>query len=372
MLRTESTTDSPADVKAAYDLIGQPVEITTFEDGITPSPNPDETPAPDQTGAAPETPTDTGAPETPVAEPPAAPTPENEEDLEAAMLDETLPKGVRQRIQKILGKATRTRYEAEALLATAKAAKPPEPAAPAKTPEPEPVVVAPPVVEPPEPTLEDFLEKDDPQAEYVKALTDYRVKKAVAQATADLEAKLQRKEETAIADADAQDWYSAVNEEGRKSHADWDAIAKDPEAQKVTFSPAVHLALNETGDPAVTADIVHYLTTHRDEAKRIFEATTHDAKAQPLEILRKNRIAAVELARIQGLATRTPAAAAPPVAEPPSPAAPPKPAKVTAAPPPIKPVHGAAPSTTPNPYDTSKVMDYRQYMAWKRANNLKV
>ena len=124
-IKTESTTDSPEEMTRAFEAIGQPVEISTFEDGLHETPTPDETPAPAQTGA----------PATPPA--PAAPEPAEpeDEDLESAILDDTLPKGVRTRIQKLLAKATRQKYEAEAALKAAKPAEPP-PAAPAEPAEP--------------------------------------------------------------------------------------------------------------------------------------------------------------------------------------------------------------------------------------------
>ena len=148
LLRTESTTDSPEDVKAAFELIGQPVEITTFEDGLN-TPNPEETaPAPEQNGEA-----ETVTPEAAAPEPaPIVATPENEEDFEAALLDDSLPKGVRQRIQKLLAKATKTKYEAEAALAAANKAKPEPEVEPTPAPEaPKPAAEA-----KPKPKFEDF------------------------------------------------------------------------------------------------------------------------------------------------------------------------------------------------------------------------
>jgi hypothetical protein len=369
-----STTDSEEVVKAALEATGQYVESSeTLSTEPEPEPKP-ETPAPAE-------PLGTAEPAEPAGDIPTDEI-EDESDTSEQELDESgrpKPKGkpgqgFQKRIKKLethISERDRKIAELEGRLAEVRQAqqKPEEKPAPAAAAEPpKPEAAAP----KPKPELKDFEDYE----QFTDALTDWKLeaKELKLQAELDkLRAELAAKDEardaaTVQSEADAA-WAEKVAVV-KADLPDWDEVAKITDPDKMApVSPAMANAIYEADENGVR--VLHYLATHLDEAKRIFELTNHKPDAPPPEVIRANRAVGREYARIEALVKKPaePAAAAPaaPAATPPP--AKPKSQAATAAPPPIRPGRTAtAQATEYDPRETPP-KTHKEYMEWWNAKH---
>jgi hypothetical protein len=355
MIQTSSTTDSPDEIKRAYDAIGLEVEIEQFTNEADLPPAEPETEPPVSASPTPLTEQQTGegdlTPEDP--DPSAPPTPQEPQK----------PNKIQARIDELVAE----RYqrdgriqELERQLEDLKKPKTPPAEAPAETPAP--AAAAPPAPAP-KPTPEDknadgtdkYEGPWDPK--FIEAMYDWKAEQREAtllQTIKDLETRLESKDATKTAQQEAEAQHVEFLERGREKHADWDEVAKSDNAKNTNFSPAFFAAMMESEHGP---SVMYYLVQHPDEAKSLFDATNHAADATPDVVLRANRVVGRELARIEALA-----AAPPPKSSATAAPAQPKPKAPSSAPRPIKPVAGAAPATVPTPYE--KPMSYAEYQAW--------
>jgi hypothetical protein len=368
-----STTDTAEDMAATakmYDLEafdtaqdegGDPMEPAAAADAATEVP-----PAPASTTAA--------------APAPAEPTTQEEEpprDEQGRFKSRKL-QGRFDELTWAKNEAERKRESAEQKLADLQRQvddlKKPEPKVEAK-PEPKPVF------DKPKPKRADFMEADDPDADFFEALSDWKTEKATfdlkaeltqltqaqkqaaEQAWAQLQQTTTEQQESADRKAAFDDRFEAAKEAFPNLEETWKA------AENVMLSAPLFDALGDhAGDEVNDVYILEWLCRNPDEAKRISEATNYDPKtAKPAEILRKNRQAeraVMEIvAEIQASQEKTPAEK-PPASAAPAPPANPKP-RVTRAPAPIEPPRsGGTPGGEPDP---SK-MTSAQYLSYLRTD----
>jgi hypothetical protein len=227
------------------------------------------------------------------------------------------------------------------------------------------------------PVVADFENYDD----FVEALSDWKADqreaklqagfdKKLAETEAKLKAKVDEAEAKNGAEAVAQEWAARV-EEAKAELPDWDEVVAG--AADVMISAPM---IDAIGESDLGPHILHYLTSHKDEAAKIFEATNIPKDVTPHQQLQLNRRAGKELARIEALieaGRKKPADAK--VEEKKATASEATPAKpktkaASAAPEPIEPVRPGASPTGIDPYDAAQAsqMTPAQYREWRKAH----
>ncbi len=238
-----------------------------------------------------------------------------------------------------------------------------------------------PVEAKPKPKLEDFESHED----WLDALTDWKIEqkpakpndevKKLTEELAKLKTELADKEQKNAALSEGEQRMAAFhdrNSEVIKGYEKWDEVSKSPDT--VAISEAMQdLILDLDGG----ADVVYYLATHPDEAKKVLAVTSIGKDTKPREATRAIQMAGIEYSRIHSLAVaertaKTEAqiaedAGEAPAAEPAKPATTPKPKPaVSKAPPPIKPNKGAAAPSAETPYEKPEGMPHKEYLEWHR------
>jgi hypothetical protein len=360
MIVTESTTDSPEEVRRAIESLGLEAEVTVFsnepESQETAAPAADQPLTERNTGDEAKPADESGTSEQVTQE--TAPKPEAKESKEK-----------KSNLQNRIDEITRERKDAQRLAderATRiadlerqiEAAKPKPEAKPEPVPEAKPPVAA--LVEPKE---EDF---PDDYTAYLKALTRYEAASAKAELRAEYETRIQELR----GQLDQKDAAKSIQNEreakrleavaiGEEKYPDWNEIKARPETADVMFAPALNDAL-EGMEPENRADVTYYLVTHPDEAKALYEAVNHKLDAPPSVYFAANRKLGRELARIEAAIRANEAAAPQPDTA--APATPKPRARVSQAPPPIAPVRGGAAATAEkNP----QTMNTQEFLAWR-------
>jgi hypothetical protein len=358
-----STTDSPNEVLRAFDAAGLTVETL---DVTTNQPEPEQK----------ETEATSDAPAAEAAEGKTAAATEATDEVQDETKGEDGEPPKRQRgVQKRIDELTRERYERDGKLAAqseriaelekriADAAKP----APVAEPEPEPEST-PERVAAERPKLADFEDYE----QFTEALLDWKAGQREAKLLAridDLQEKIDQRAIEADAKSAAKQAVDSRTAEWQKrcdevapDYPDWEEKGKA--AAKIPFNPVMSDALFER---EAGPRLMYYLASNPEVAQKLFEATNYDAKATPAQIIKANRTAGREVARIEALIASSTAKADD---EPePDPAATPIPAKqkpVTSAPAPIRPPRGGAPASEKDPYKGPLLP--HEYRAWRQAH----
>lgn len=365
MIVTESTTDSPAEVRRAIESLGLEADMEVFSNEVeeapvteTPAANEPVTELQTQDEAKPAVESET----TEQATQETAPKPEAKEGKEKkSNLQNRIDEITRERkdAQRLADERAARITELERQVEESKKPKPearPEPQLEAKPP-------AAVLVEPKE---EDF---PDDYTAYLKALTKHEAAVAKAELRAEYEAKIQGLETK----LDQKDQTKAVQNErearrleavaiGEEKYPDWNEVKARPETALVMFAPALNDAL-EGMEPENRADVTYYLVTHPDEAKALYDAVNHKLDAPPSVYFAANRKLGRELARIEAAIRADEAAAPKPDTAPKAAPATTQPkARVSQAPPPIAPVKGGG--SAPVEKDP-RTMNTQEYLAWR-------
>ena len=350
-ITTTSTTDSPSEVQAALESIGQEVQsldVRSNEPEIVSEPSSD----------------------APAAETAESKTAVESETPEEVQESEAEPEPVKEKgVQKRIDKLTRERYERDGRIASqteqilklekqlAEAGK----AAPAPVVEPdedEPEVVAhSPIVgeEPQQSDFDDYAEFTKAQIKWENSQTETKLLARIDELQAKIETKTAETAAKAAVEALADEWgkrCQAVSSE----YPDWDEKGKA--ASALPFNSVVSDVLFES---EVGPHVLYYLASNPDVAQKLYDLTNYGDKASATEILKANRVAGKEVARIESLIAKQ--KAAPESEADPAPA---KPKPVTSAPAPIRAPKGAAAPGGKSPYDGT--MSTAEYQTWRESH----
>lgn len=204
--------------------------------------------------------------------------------------------------------------------------------------------------------MEKLLEWKDEQHEL-------KLNSELGKLRSELAAKDQKQTEQSAAQARMGEWFEHVAEVKAERYSDWDEVAT--KGKDVLFSPAMQEVMF---DSEFGPDMLYFLTSNPEITKKIFDQTSYDGKATDAQVLKANRLAGVEMSRVEAIvrAKISEVDSKPDSEKPeekPAASSTPKP-KITTAPAPIKPNKGAVIGTKATPYESK--MSYKEYQDWYR------
>lgn len=176
------------------------------------------------------------------------------------------------------------------------------------------------------PKVDDF----DTFEEFTEALVDWKKAESDRESAEAEDAKTQAKE-----------WQGKLTD-AKSRHKDFDEVLT--ETGDIEVSPAIQQVVLES---TIGGDLLYYLAANPEEAERL-------SKLAPLTAARE--LGAIEATLSKEIEGKKAEATAPPNPKP----------KLTAAPPPITPVRGSAPSSLPSTTDETLAGDYN---AWETVRN---